>query len=226
VTFLKPARRLLAACASALVLATAALHAEETAIVQQEGAAFSFSAAGHRIVMPLPDWLSAAERLSADVLGKVEHNTYADGQQAFVEFFPSGQSIDNWTTTYAARITNDSTRSLSDYRAATIVGYSKPCKPEATGVFQFGEETPDFFPALAFVCGAYLDTIATLKGQGEVMVSVFRKTGTGVAVVYQEWKGPAFDPSNPATWPVSRADLEARAKQLQDDTELFDRAGV
>jgi hypothetical protein len=220
------ARTVAAALVTLLAFGATSLQAEDTAIVQQEGAAFSFSAAGHRIVMPLPDWLSAAERLSADVLGKVEHNTYADAQQAFVEFFPAGQSIDNWTTTYAARVTNDATRSLADYRQATIVGYSKPCKPEATGVFLFGEETPDFFPALAFVCGAYLDTIATLKGQGEVMVSVFRKTGTGVAVVYQEWKGPAFDPSNPETWPVDRATLEARAKQLQDETELFDRAGI
>lgn len=222
---LSAARLLALALLGLSAFAAPGLQAEDV-VVTQEGAALSFRAAGHRIVMPLPDWLSAAERLSADVLGKVEHNTYADGQQAFVEFFPAGQGIDNWTTTYAARVTTDGTRSLADYRAATIVGYSKPCKPEATGVFQFGEETPDFFPALAFVCGAYLDTIATLKGQGEVMVSVFRKTGTGVAVVYQEWKGPAFDPSDPTTWPVSRADLEARARQLQDDTELFDRAGV
>lgn len=29
------------------------------------------------------------------------------------------------------------------------------------------------------------------------MVPVFRKTDAGVAVVYEEWKGPAFDPSDP-----------------------------
>ena len=112
------ARTVAAALVTLLAFGATSLQAEDTAIVQQEGAAFSFSAAGHRIVMPLPDWLSAAERLSADVLGKVEHNTYADAQQAFVEFFPAGQSIDNWTTTYAARVTNDATRSLADYRQA------------------------------------------------------------------------------------------------------------
>lgn len=192
--------------------------------ITQEGANLHFDAAGHRFTVPVPDWLTAAERLSPDVMGLVESNYYSDPLQAFVEFFPKGQSLQDWRTTYAARITLEAGRSLEDYRRATIFGYSQACKPEATGVFYFGEETPDFFPALGFVCGAYRDDIADLKGQGEVMVSVFRKTDAGVGVVYQEWKGPAFDPSNPATWPVATAALQARADQLQADARLLVRA--
>ena len=55
------------------------------------------------------------------------------------------------------------------------------------------------------------------------MVAVFRKTESGIAVVYQEWKGPAFDPSNPVTWPVTRENLQARADQLQTDVKLVAR---
>lgn len=221
-----PSARLLICSLLAFAGMMAPGAASDEPTVTQEGASFNFDAAGHRFTVPLPDWLSAAERLNTDVIGLVELNTFADAKQAFVEFFPKGQTYDKWTTTYAARVTLDSERTLDDYRKATVFGYSKTCKPEATGVFYFGEETPDFFPALGFVCGAYLDDIKTLRGQGEIMVSVFRKTDAGVAVVYQEWKGPAFDPSNPETWPVTRENLQARADELQAKAEFFARSGT
>jgi hypothetical protein len=45
-------------------------------------------------------------------------------------------------------------------------------------------------------------------------------------VVYQEWRGGTFDPSNPDTWPVSRETLEARATELQADARLIERSGT
>jgi hypothetical protein len=220
------ARLLLCGLLVAATLGPLAAAASDEPSVTQDGASFNLDAIGHRFQVPLPDWLTAAERLNADVIALVEHNTYADPKQAFVEFFPAGQTFDKWTTTYAARITLDAERSLADYRDASIMGYSKSCTPELAGSFTLGEEAGDFFPALVFVCGAYLDSIASLRGQGEVMLSVFRKTGKGVAVVYQEWKGTAFDPSNPETWPVSRESLEARAEELQRDAKLIERSGT
>ncbi len=212
--------------AVAILMALAAPVSAGDISVAQEGAQINLDAAGHRFSVPLPDWLTAAERLNPDVMGLVEHNTYADPQQAFVEFFPKGESFDEWTTTYAARVTLDTQRSLADYRDASIAGYSKPCHPELTGSFMLGKEEGGVFPPLIFVCGAYLDSIAKLRGQGEVMLSVFRKTPKGVAVVYQEWRGNAFDPSNPETWPVSRAALEARATELQAQASLIERSGT
>ena len=213
---------------AALVIATPLAAQTGTATppvpVIQEGGSFHFDAAGHRFIVPVPDWLTAAERLSPDIMGLIESNFYVDPLQAFVEFFPKGQSLEDWRTTYAARITLEAGRSLEDYRRASVFGYSQACKPEAIGVFYFGEQRPDFFPALGFVCGAYRDDIKGLRGQGEIMVSVFRKTDAGVAVVYQEWKGPAFDPSNPATWPVTTSALQARADQLQAEAKLLVRA--
>lgn len=219
--------RLAATFAALLLLASPAwaqpVPAAEPIPVTQEGPNLHFDAVGHRFTVPVPDWLSAAERLSPDVLSLVESGFYDDARQAFVEFFPKGQSLENWQITYVARITLEPGRSLEDYRQAAIVGMSTACKPEATGFFLFGEETPDFFPALGFVCGAYRDDIAKLRGQGEIMVSVFRKTEAGIAMVYQEWKGPAFDPSDPATWPVSTQTIQLRADQLQADAQLLVR---
>lgn len=207
----KPA--LLAAALAAVLIAPAAAQPEGASLTH-DGASFTFDAAGHRFTIPLPDWLTAGERLAADATVLVESNVFSDPNQAFVEFFPRGQGLEDWTTTYAARITLTPGRSLEDYRRATIFGYSRACKPDATGVFMFGEQTEDFFPALAFICGAYLDSIPQLKGKGEIMVSVFKKTDAGIAVVYQEWRGPAFGTYQPETWPITPAALEARATEL------------
>ncbi len=211
----------------AVMMALGAPVMAQDIAVTQDGARFNLDAVGHRFSVPLPDWLTAAERLNPDVMSLVEHNTYADPQQAFVEFFPKGETFEKWTTTtYAARVTLDKQRSLADYRDASIAGYSKSCNSDLAGSFMLGKEDGPVFPPLIFVCGAYLDSIAKLRGQGEVMLSVFRKTPSGVAVVYQEWRGNAFDPSNPDTWPVSRAALEARAAELQKDASLIERSGT
>jgi hypothetical protein len=221
----KPSTLLAAAAFAGASLAAAPIGAQSDnptgLAVVQDGSVFHFDAVGHRATMPLPDWLTAQERLNTDVASLVEANYFDDGKQAFVEFFPKGQSLENWTTTYSARITAEPGRSLEDYRRATIFGYSRACQPDATGMFMFGEETPDFFPALAFICGAYLDTIPDLKGMGEVMVSVFRKTDAGIAVIYQEWRGPAFNPYDPTGWPVSAEAFQARADELQAQAKLL-----
>lgn len=197
------------------LLAAAPAFAQDAPKLDRDGVNLRFEALGHRFVLPTPDWVTPAERLSPDLLKLVESNTYGDATQAFVEFFPKGESVDKWTTTYAARLTLQPGRSLDDYRRATMYGYSQICKDEALGFFNFGEETETFFPALGMACGAYKDN-GKLRGLGEVMVAVFRKTETGIAMVYQEWKGRAFDPSDPKTWPVAADVFQARAKELQE----------
>lgn len=208
-----------------MVLGLAGTAEAQSIDVVQKGASMQMDAVGHRFSIPLPDWLSAAERLSPDVLGNVEHNTYVDAQQAFVEFFPEGQSVSNWTTTYAARVTLDATRSLADYRKATIFGYSQTCNDKLVGSFSLGEDTAETLAPLVYVCGAYKDTVTSGRGQGQVLLAVFRKTDRGVGMVYEEWKGPIFDPSNLATWPVSREALQARAADLAGNTRLAAIAG-
>lgn len=215
---------------SVAILALAALLALPAAAqevsVTQSGATLRMQALDHRFALPLPDWLTAAERLSPDVLALVEDNTYADPRQAFVEFFPAGQTAQSWTTTYAARLTLDPERPLEDYRKATIYGYSQTCNEQLAGSFSLGADTPEALAPLVYVCGAYKTEIASLRGQGQVLLAVFRKTEAGVGMVYQEWKGPVFDPADPATWPVGRAALEARAAELRDRVELVIATGT
>jgi hypothetical protein len=53
---------------------------------------------------------------------------------------------------------------------------------------------------------------------------VFRKTDAGIAVIYQEWRGPTFGTYQPETWPVTPEALEARANEIQAEAELLAQA--
>jgi hypothetical protein len=47
-----------------------------------------------------------------------------------------------------------------------------------------------------------------------------RTSGTGLAIVYQQWRGTAFDPASAENWPAAPEAIEARARQLQAETTL------
>lgn len=206
--------------ASALAAPTLAQPISSEPPLTEEGNALVLDALGHKFSLPLPDWLSSADRLSGNVIPLVDATFKADETQALLEIYPKGEGQALWKTLYGARITMEATRPLTDYRNAVMYGYAQTCKPELTGFFQFGEDQGETLAPLGFVCGAYLDRLTGYAGEGEVMVMSFRKSAKGVAIVYQEWRGDAFDPSKPETWPVETDVVEARAKQLQDEATL------
>ena len=206
--------------ASALASAPAMAQVISEPPVTEVGNALVLDSIGHSFSLPLPDWLSSAERLSGNVLPLVDATFRSDENQALLEIYPKGETQALWKTLYGARITLEAGRPLTDYRSAVMYGYSQTCKPELTGFFQFGEDDGENLAPLGFVCGAYLDRLTGYAGQGEVMVMSFRKSAAGVAIVYQEWRGEAFDPSKPETWPVATDVVEARAAQLQAEAAL------
>jgi hypothetical protein len=215
------ARSMLAAFLLFAGLAPAFAQVVTEAPLVEEGNALVLSTIGHKFTLPLPDWLTPAERLSGNVQPLVETSFRSDPSQALLEIYPKGQSPEQWTTLYGARITLEASRPLADYRSAVMYGYSQTCNPKLSGFFQFGEDDGDDLAALGYVCGAYLDRLAGYEGQGEVMVMAFSKTEKGVAIAYQEWRGPLFDPSKPETWPVATDVLKARAEQLQAEATLI-----
>jgi hypothetical protein len=214
------------ACLVSAVVATATLASPALAQIRseppvvEEGNALVLDALGHKFSLPLPDWLTPAERLSGNVAPLVEMTFRSDENQALLEIYPKGEIQALWKTLYGARITLEASRPLTDYRRAVMFGYSQTCKPELTGFFQFGEDQGEDLAPLGFVCGAYLDRLEGYAGQGEVMIMAFRKSERGVAIVYQEWRGEAFDPSKPETWPVTTEVVESRAQQMQQEAAL------
>ena len=206
---------------SLLVAAPAFAQVASEPPLTQEGDAWVLDAMGHAFTMPLPDWLDAAARQSGDVKPMVETVYVTDEKQALLEVYPKGESQAFWSTLYGARISLEADRPLTDYRAAVMAGYAQTCKPSLTGFFQLGEDAGDTLAPLGFVCGSYLDRLTGYAGQGEIMVMSFRKSSKGVAILYQEWRGDAFDPSQTATWPAPPATVQTRAQQLQDGARLL-----
>lgn len=210
------ARRFVAVVIAGVVLATAPAQAQisgEPPLTQQ-GADLSLDALGHHLAMPLPDWLGD----SGDAIGAVETHYVSDDSQALLEIYPRGETQALWNTLYGARIALGPDRPLKALRSAIMISYSRTCQPALTGFFQFNADEGDELAPLGFVCGAYRDRLHA--DLGVVMVIAFRKTTRGIAVVYQQWRGAAFNPATPAAWPVDTGVVQARAAQLQGQTML------
>lgn len=196
----------------------AAAQIRSTPPLVEESGKLVLDTMGHRLSLPRPDWLTGEDA----ALARVDATFLAEDDQALLEIYPKGESEALWTTLYGARISRDENeRTLADYRAALMVLHANNCKPELTGFFQLGPDKGDNDLApLGFVCGAYADQFVTFAGLGEVMVASFRRSDTGVAIIYQEWRGKSFDPGDPKSWPVATEVVQARANQLAAEVTL------
>ena len=117
----------------------------------------------------------------------------------------------------APHLAGDADRALSDVRNEVVAHLCPHLQAGADRLFPAWRRTrATRSPRWALSAAAIATRLTGFAGKGEVMVMSFKKTDTGVAMVFQEWRGPAFDPATPASWPVATAVVEARAKQLQD----------
>ncbi|HTM77023.1 MAG TPA: hypothetical protein VL133_05295 [Devosia sp.] len=202
-----------------LVLLLPAVQAQDATVpplAEQDGV-LRLDRLGHELILPMPDWLEAP---SGPIETQVELHYLTDARQALLEIRPKGETEALWNTLYGARITLGAELPLTAYRAAVMAGYAATCQPQSTGFFQLTPDTADTLAPLGFVCGGYRADLTGFAGLGEVAIMSFKKSGNGVAIVFQEWRGKAFDPGKPATWPVATDVVQARAGQLQDQTHF------
>ena len=177
-------------------------------------------ALGQSLTLPPPDWLTPEQQSSGAVLPLVQAIFRSDETQATLEILPQGDIEALWNTLYGIQLLAGAQVPLTDLRKQVVARYARTCKPSLTAFFQLGQDDGETLAPLGFVCGAYADSTSAFAGKGEVMVMSFKKSTTGTAMVFQEWRGPAFDPATASTWPVPTATVEARAKQLQDQAVL------
>lgn len=183
--------------------------------VMEENGHLVLSTLGHRIDLPLPDWIDPA---SAD-WSQLVSPRFADlGDQAKLEIYPRGEGEAFWTSLYGARVTLLPDAGLADFRAAVMDAYATTCRPEATAFFQLEADQDDFVPPLGFVCGAYADP--ALSGEGEVTIIGFYKSEAGVAMLYRGWRGDAFDPTQPGAWPVTAQAVQREIDRLKTEVSV------
>lgn len=198
-----------------LVVPVAAQDASQPPLAEA-GGALTLERLGHRLTMPMPDWQAP----SGPIDQQFEIRYVGDDRQAVVELRPKGETEALWNTLYGARITLGANRPLAQFRAAVMTGYAATCKPESTGFFQLQPDQGEVLAPLGFICGGYRDDLTGYAGLGEVAIMSFKKSATGVAIVFQEWRGKSFDPKTPSSWPVATNVVQARASQLQDQASL------
>lgn len=200
--------------ATALVPAASAQDASEAPVTEANGA-IVLEALGHRFSLPRPSWLDAATPLEGNVETRFQT---ADGE-ALLEIFPKGESEAFWQTLYGVRLVADGP-ALTEFRSGVMAGYARNCKPEMVGFFQLDPDEGENLPPLGFVCGGYRDGLTGFSGKGAIMVMGFYKTPEGVGLLFQEWRGDAFDPTKPATWPVTTEVIEKRVAEFKSASAL------
>ncbi len=185
----------------------------------QDAGRLVLDALGQRLTMPLPDWVAADADLAA-ISERVSTRFLEDGGQAQLTIYKRGEGEAFWSTLYGARISEQTDMDLDEFRSRVVNVYAQSCDPDSVALFQLEPDTEDGLPPLGYVCGAYLDVFTDFAGQGEVMVMGFYKSAAGLGLVFQEWRGAAFDASTPASWPVPAETVEARMAQFKSDVTL------
>lgn len=201
----------------ALALPATAQNAPDQPPLAEADGVLTLDRLGHHLTMPMPDWLEAP---SGPIASQVEIRYVGDDRQAAVEIRPKGENEALWSTLYGARITVGADQPLAKFRSAVMMGYAATCQRAQTGFFQLQPDQGEVLAPLGFICGAYRDDLAGYAGLGEVSIMSFKKTATGFATVFEQWRGKAFDPKTPSTWPVATDVVQARATQLQDQAAL------
>lgn len=177
--------------------------------------ALQLTTLGQRLTLPAPDWV--ASDLAGDAMLDGFEAVFRSGDgEAELQLYRNGAVYALAQTLYGAHVISNPDAVPANYRDAVIDGFSRACMPGLSAFVQLGENPDDIQAPLLLICGAQrADT-----RKGEVMATSLRTSAAGLAIVYQQWRGPAFDPSSAANWPAPSAVIEAQARRLQAETML------
>lgn len=204
---------------AALVVIPAAAQQSNALPLRAEAEHLVLNAPGQQMTLPLPDWAELAGAPAEGLLERVSAHVREDEGEVQLEIYPRGEGQALWSRLYGARIFNQPNLPLADLRSVIIDVYGRSCQPETIALFQLEPDDGDNIPPLGYVCGAYRN-LPGYNGKGEVMIMGFYKSSAGVAMLYQEWRGAAFNPADSASWPVSPAEIEARVVQFKAEAAL------
>jgi len=205
--------------ATAFLALPAAAQPAASVPLRADSERFVLNALEQNLALPLPDWLELEGAAPDAMLDRVSVYFQQEEGEARLEIYPRGEGEAFWSRLYGARIIQQPGLALTSLRSVIINVYARACRPEAVALFQFEPDDGDNIPPLGFVCGAYQD-LPGYAGQGEVMLIGFYRSDAGVAMIYQEWRGAAFDPTDSDTWPVSGEEIQSRVDQFKAQAGL------
>lgn len=172
----------------------------------RDGDRLALDTVEHTVTMPVPAWgegeggddLSALQLVRTDVSPTAE----------VMEVIPADEDINNWTRMIAALTVNSPEYTAAAHEDNLISSFEKGCVRDT---LQMGTAMPDdgdLARVVIIVCGAYqTGPVGTSDGMGEVLIASMLGTEAGAVRIYQEWRGPAFDAADKASWPVAQDEL-------------------
>jgi hypothetical protein len=194
--------------------------AQEQPPLVANGDTMVLSTLGQSLSTPVPDWLEGGQADGANPADSTPSHYVADDREALLELYPPGETQALWTQNYGIRLARNNGRSLGAIRSAVMASYARVCDPALTGFFQLGADQGEVLAPLGYVCGAFRRGYTGLGGKGEVMVMSFRQNEAGVAMVFRQWRGPAFNPEDPQSWPVATQDVQDWAETVRTGITL------
>src|SRR5688572_27684128 len=101
--------------ATALLAVIPAAHGQSAPLTKAESN-LAFSALGHTLTFPYPEWIDEAGQAETDPLPLFEVTNNDDGTKAEVDLLPKGEGKADWLHHYEARIVLMPERSLEQLR--------------------------------------------------------------------------------------------------------------
>ena len=179
-----------------------------------EDNALELTTLGQLLTLPAPDW--AGDLAGQAILAGFEAVFRSGDDEAELQLYRNGAVYALADTVYGAHVISNPDAVPVNYRDAVIDGFGRACMPGLSAFVQLGDDPDDIQAPLLLICGAQrADT-----RKGEIMAISLLTSAAGLAIVYQQWRGPAFDPSSAANWPAPSAVIEAQARRLQAETML------
>lgn len=182
-----------------------------------------FERAGHHVAVPFPGFVPL--EVQGDVVlehVKISTTTFAEGVE-LVEFISVNESFDDWTGLTAAMIVNDPDYPLNAMIGSLVAPFRAACEEDNLVFTTIPPQAAFRNQTYVVLCGAYKpsDSPQVTEGQGEILLATVHETGQGIAKVYSEFRGPAFDVNDQATWPLHQVQFMLHAVELQARSGLW-----
>jgi len=202
--------------AALLALCVNAVAAEDFNVAVQ-GRQLTMELAGHIVSVPGPVWTSDGDTTDVEKTQFV-YRPVSDGVET-VLLLPFDETLVTWTRIMGI-VAVAQPGYLAAYHAASMIEtMGRDCAPGNSVVSKIPAASKGALEGLLLMCGRYRPTRQTSHTcPAGIIIAVVLQSPQGAARVYYEWCTPTFDIRNAGAWPVTGAEMQTRATELQEST--------
>ena len=198
-----------------LIAISTLANAEESkvkSVVNLYGVTFTYGA---------PPWVTPGD----DLLGQIKPFRDQKGPSFLLELIPSDQEFESWTDMFSVTaFRNNGPVPVSKWQMVSLNSLKQVCRG-------YKEETLLSANNVSLVKVYCPRVVAAVPmkgyegGVGQVAVFAFMANGNVLINHRMEWRGPAFEISNPESWPTSQDEID-RSLSILKQAEAIGVNGI